>query len=125
MVIGILESHKWELIETHWETLFDCSQIILYLSQPLGKSDGLGRAGGPAGGSGEISATAMVPYSAAQAAMALKKAKKESLAEAVKLAASTAAAAAAKLASTKTQIKGKCFHQMNNWQPCQLKKSKS
>ena len=52
----------------------------------------------------------MVPYSAAQAAMALKKAKKESLAEAVKLAASTAAAAAAKLASTKTQIKGRCFH---------------
>ena len=50
----------------------------------------------------------MVPYSAAQAAMALKKAKKESLAEAVKLAASTAAAAA-KLASSKTQIKGKCF----------------
>ena len=88
----------------------DCSQLILYLSQPLGKSDGLGRAGGPAGGSGEISATAMVPYSAAQAAMALKKAKKESLAEAVKLAATTAAtAAAAKLASSKTQIKGKCF----------------
>ena len=85
----------------------DCSQLILYLSQPLGKSDGLGRAGGPAGGSGEISATAMVPYSAAQAAMALKKAKKESLAEAVKLAATTAAAA--KLASSKTQIKGKCF----------------
>ena len=53
----------------------------------------------------------MVPYSAAQAAMALKKAKKESLAEAVKLAATTAAtaAAAAKLASSKTQIKGKCF----------------
>ena len=86
----------------------DCSQLIFYLSQPLGKSDGLGRAGGPAGGSGEISATAMVPYSAAQAAMALKKAKKESLAEAVKLAATTAAAAA-KLASSKTQIKGKCF----------------
>jgi hypothetical protein len=88
--------------------LFNCSQLILYLSQPLGKSDGLGKAGGPAGGSGEISATAMVPYSAAQAAMALKKAKKESLAEAVKLAATTAAAAA-KLDSSKTQIKGKCF----------------
>merc|ERR550532_378214 len=37
--------------------------------------------------------------------MALKKAKKESLAEAVKVAASTTAAAAAKLASSKTQIK--------------------
>ena len=73
--------------------------------RPFGKV----MAGGPAGGSGEISATAMVPYSAAQAAMALKKAKKESLAEAVKLAATTAAAAAAKLASSKTQIKGKCF----------------
>ena len=67
--------------------------------RPLGKAE-LG-AGASAAGHGGTTA-ALVPYSASQAAMALKKAKKESLAEAAKV----AAAAAAKLASSSSQ-KGK------------------
>ena len=71
--------------------------------RPLGKAElgGTGVSAGAAGGHGGTTA-ALVPYSASQAAMALKKAKKESLAEAAKV----AAAAAAKLASSSSQ-KGK------------------